>query len=134
MKNTQKVVSEMTGIPQSTISYVSRGLRELPKIYTTTMRNFYQRDAYATLKETGFSATQANRFKWYVPETVLDVTEIITDKVNSMAVGYVGHKTEGIGGEFTQEQLRGFFDEGVEKVKEGLRKSYKTFEQWDNYF
>lgn len=60
---TQKGISEITGIPQSTLSYVVNEQRELPTKYENTLYNAYRSTAYGRLKDSGLSTIEANRFK-----------------------------------------------------------------------
>lgn len=62
-KYSYRYISEYTGIPISTISYVVRGERVLGAQYLQNLGSFYQREAYATLRARGYSAITARAFR-----------------------------------------------------------------------
>lgn len=69
----QSQISAQTGIPRSTIGFYARGERRAPLDRQRTIRNLYQRTAFAALREQGLSSTQARRFSWYRPERVREI-------------------------------------------------------------
>lgn len=125
---TQSWTAKEIGVSQSTISRWSRGLTKISNEYANPIRNTYQREAYNVLRDTGASYHQARRFAWYTPETVLDVENQLTEKVNFLATGWAGKKANKIGGEFTLKQLELFAEEGIDIVKDALRQSQEPLE------
>lgn len=132
-KNTQSYVSQQTGIPQSTISYVSRGLRELPSIYDRAMRNFYQREAYRRLYAGGVSSYQADRFKWYVPDSVHTQLNNLFEKINFLATGALASTLEGLNYIPTDKEYISLFELEKELMKQSTRKSSKPLESIFDY-
>jgi len=62
-------VAAQSGIPRTTLWRAQQGIKPLPKKYTASLRNTYQRDAYKRLHDSGFSATNAKNLSWYSPES-----------------------------------------------------------------
>jgi hypothetical protein len=60
--NTQSYISSETGIPQSTLSYVIRGERNLPLQYYDAVNSLYSREVSKRLIDLGAPEHQANRF------------------------------------------------------------------------
>lgn len=131
--NTQNEVSLKTGIPQSTISYVSRGIRDLPVEYQTTLRNAYQREAYAQLKNIVPNTTNANRFKWYAPERVNEVMIGMKNMIEQYSYGAVAAVFKSLGRDPTKEEIETALPAAQESVVKGLAKSPNSYEEWEDY-
>lgn len=129
MEKTQSWLSKASGVPASTLSYVARGLRDLPKQYRDAIRNVYQGEAYQRLKFSGASTTQANRFKWYVPETVLNVQSSYMTKALDWTTGVVGAKLRGLGRSATEKEILSIWQESYDSVKEGMQESKQPYER-----
>ena len=56
-------IREVTGVPESTISYVIRGERKLPGQYFLNVRSMYSRTIYAELRSAGATPEVAARFR-----------------------------------------------------------------------
>jgi hypothetical protein len=129
MTRSQAWLSEASGVPRSTLSYVARGLRELPAQYRESIRNVYQGEAYGNLRMSGASSTQANRFKWYVPETVLNVQSSYGLKAMEWTVGVIGSKLKGLGRPATEQEVLNLWDESYEDVIDGMQQSKEPYER-----
>ena len=129
----QAWVSRETGIPKSTLSYVARGIRALPKQYELANRNVYQREGYRRMEETGVSANQARRFSWYVPEKVTNVISTVNEKVKYLKVGYLGQKEHALGRSTLPGERKAILKEADVAIREGLRQSPYTYEEWERY-
>lgn len=125
----QSWISRETGIPRSTLSYVARGLRELPQQYKTTLTNTYGREAYAQLRNSGLSSYQANRWKWYIPETAQSVIDNTILKVKELTTYWIGKRNYALGRNLTESEIASQWDETEEEVKDALRKSQKPTEE-----
>lgn len=126
---TQVEVSEVTGIPQSTISRVKNGQIELPSKYTSTLRNYYQREAYSDLRISGASATQAKRFSWYVPEIVTDVVSTLKDTLNMLSTAWVARESMADDIYWTEDEYLAAKEEAEKSILEAMQKSEKTIEE-----
>lgn len=126
---TQQWVSSITGIPQSTISRVKNNYMNLPKQYTSSLRNTYQREAYSNLFASGASASQAKRFSWYIPETVLDVQSTLQDTRSMLEVAWIARKNMETGELLSGSALEEELSIARESILETLHKSKKTMEQ-----
>jgi len=133
MRKSQAWLSEASGVPRSTLSYVARGLRELPKQYSSSIRNVYQSEAYYNMKASGLSTTQANRFRWYSPETVLNVESTISMKINYCTLGAIGKKLQGLGRPATEEEVLSLWEEAHDAVFEGIQESKEPYEDIMKY-
>lgn len=118
----QAEISRQTGIPQSTLSYVLSGERELPDKYKKATRNIYQRTTYRQLRDTGLSATQARRWSWYSPPTVTKVWSEVGDVVDKLVNyrfeaynDYLKRTGKWISDANTRERLRGAMEEALRK-------------------
>lgn len=125
---TQTLVSKITGIPQSTISRVKNGQIPLPSKYTSTLRSFYQRTAYADLRAFGASSIQARRFAWYIPETVTDILDTLEETKNMLTTHWVALRTVEEGRVFTPEELILEKESAEQSILEAMRKSKKSIE------
>lgn len=67
---TGQEISSNTGIPNSTLSYVIRGLRTLPSRYLKPTRLFYTRSAYRALRNVGLSVDLARRYRGLAPSSL----------------------------------------------------------------
>ena len=125
-QTTQAEVSRETGIPSSTLSYGSRGLRDVPSSYTNDLRNYYQRQAYERARVAGVNVTSARRISWTSPENVTMKIAQFNDKVLSFTEGVAAGRIEAYENEFgkaTQPVIDSIFAESYTSVVEGLRKS-----------
>jgi transcriptional regulator with XRE-family HTH domain len=117
-----------TGVPVSTLSYVTRGLRHTPKAYSSGIRNAYKSESYYHLKETGFPATQANRFRGYAVNTIRELSNKMNVMIESLGKGAADQLFERSGFLYTfrREQI---IEEMKQKVKEGIEKSDIPWEE-----
>jgi hypothetical protein len=57
-------IRELTGVPESTISYVIRGERKLGAQYILNVRSAYSRTVYRELRDAGASVYVARKYTW----------------------------------------------------------------------
>lgn len=126
---TQIAVSKITGIPQSTISRVKNGQIPLPKKFTATLRNYYQKEAYGTLRAVGSSSTQARRYSWYIPEIVMDVERTLTETREMLSVAWVARLEYESSEVWDSSRVKLEREEAQAKILETMRKSKKTIEE-----
>lgn len=129
----QTEVSVMTGIPQSTISYVSRGLRDLPEQYKPSLRNAYQREVYATLNSIVPNKVNSNRWRGYAPNTVNDVIKGMNDMIELYSYGAVSSIFKVLGREPTSDEIMTALPAARQSVIDGLANSPKSYEDWSDY-
>lgn len=101
-------IAAQTGIPRSTVGFVRRGERDLPSKYQTTLRNAFQREAYARMRETGFSTTQARRYSWYSTEQIsyrISEMRLLVDRFTAGAVGMSIAKARAAGQSYDEDVL-----------------------------
>lgn len=126
---TQTVVSKITGIPQSTISRVKNGQITLPRKYTSTLRNYYQKTAYGDLRSSGSSATQARRFSWYIPEHVTDVISTLDNTREMLTTAWVAREKSLHPELWEGTELETMRLEAEQTILESMQKSKKTVEE-----
>ncbi len=126
-------IAQETGIPRSTVGFVRRGERDLPDSYSNIMRNLYQRESYDRMKQIGFSAAQANRFRSYAPATVLDYMAEVSNKIETLATGLAIELRASDEASGIQRPWREYLDEARESITKGFQNSLKPKEDWDNY-
>lgn len=126
-------IAKSTGIPRSTVGFVRRGERFLPSKYSLPLRAGYEREGYRRMRATGFSRAQADRFKWYAPESVgLKISEMKLT-VNKLTLGVTGQQIEKLkreGKSFDRDDIWG---ETKIKIIEGLQRSKKPVEDIGEY-
>jgi len=132
-KTTLTNISQSTGIPVSTLSYVSRGERNLPSKYITPLRNFYQRTSYQLMRTAGISVNQAHRFSWYQPEKVQLVLTEFETKIKYLTEGYVANYKKYIDGEIDDNQVLELWYDGEKAIREGIEESEEPYEKWLEY-
>ena len=126
-------ISQASGIPIETISYVRSGEWKLPAQYTASLRNLYQREAYTAMRDVGFSYHQARRFSWYTPERVTDVTARMEHTIEELAVGRTGvqiDRLEKLGLPYSAEEE---YAKSYQIMVEAIRKSPKPVEDIEKY-
>ena len=126
-------ISRASGIPASTIGYVRRGERELPREYYTTMRNLYQRESYRELREQGFSSHQARRFSSYAPEAVTTNIGKMKEVIEELATGRAGSMADKYEKEGIWYDPISLYDESVVKIREGIQRSHEPMEEIERY-
>lgn len=126
-------IARQTGIPRSTVGFVRRGERTLPAEYGAELKNYFQREAYSDLRDTGFSYHEARRYSSYAPETirsVQDEMDFIVDRLSTGRAGYIQRQREALGEVFDWDDEK----EGImEDVRESLRQSRKAWFEIRDY-
>lgn len=129
LKNyTQKAISQLSSIPTSTLSYVVRGLRNLPGKYNSILRNLYQRTVMYNLKSLGASYYIRKRFSWYIPERVQQVEQIFFNLVENKASEYINRKFLQSGQSLSDEEMTDLYGKTKEGIIESLLKSGKSYD------
>lgn len=130
----QTWIAEQTGIPRSTVGFVLRGERTLPSEYALSARSLYQREGYSRMKAEGFSASQADRFKWYTPESVNLKIGIMKEIVTTSTAMVVGQRMARDQKQGIFNSLTSYWEKAKEDVQEGFRQSKKTMDDWEKYY
>lgn len=129
----QSDVVGMTGIPASTLSYVSRGIRTLPVVHEKALRNAYQREARFRMEDSGFSGSQRNRFASFAPSTVRKVTKDVQDKIEYLAWGTAKSMIARMATKGIILSTEDALEVATKQVKEGFLKSKWGYEKWMEY-
>lgn len=126
-------VSKESGIPYSTLWRFVNQLRDLPERYENSLKNVYSRTVYDNLRNLGFSSYQANRFRWYAPSSVIEREDIFKERLDFYTQGIIATKLKKSAYYYTEDEIKSIYENEIEKLKEGFRKSKKTYEQWISY-
>jgi len=126
-------VSKETEIPYSTLWYYQNGQRNLPDKYENSIYNMYTRTSYAKLKEAGLNATQANRFRWYAPDSVIKIETQVTEAVLEYSKYALGQKAAREGIIATEDWIAQNIDDYMTKIKKNFSNSPITKEEYVQY-
>lgn len=121
-------ISKETGIPYSSLYRMSKGEGDIMSKYNNDLRNAYSRTVYGNLRGEGFSSNQANRFRWYVPETVESYTMKWREKLTEWSKGIATNRMALYGETYSKTSFDEYFTEAYTDVLESLRKSPKPVE------
>lgn len=127
-------IARQTGISYTQVWRYSKGLISAPAGFNTAIRNTYQRTVYNEVRGLGMSTEQARRFSWLTPTKAREAETTMKDIVDKMTEGALtasGDKAIREGLSFDTEAMRKHYNW---QIKEGLRESTKTLEEWENYF
>lgn len=94
------------------------------------LRNLYERTSYDYLRSTGFSTSQATRFKSYTPDSMSEKADIVSDLIDRLSEGAYKWSTAKkieAGETFDSESL---YNEIQGSVIQGFQTSTKMYEQW----
>ena len=81
----QRAISRLTQIPQSTISRAIREQQILPARYVQTLRNAYARTVYSELRAQGLSTSIARAYRWRSPSILNQFMQESTTMVEQLA-------------------------------------------------
>jgi hypothetical protein len=97
------------------------------------VRALYQRESYAAMKEVGFSASQANRFRAYAPSSVLDLMREVSDKISELAWGLAIANKESDEDSGIFNDLESYYEDAYDDIRNGFENSRLSYEDWENY-
>jgi len=134
-QRSQSWVAEQTGIPQSTLSYVVNGLRELPVKYSSNVAETYLRETALRLSDDGLPLHQIPRFNSSDPDTVRSIENYVLETANKLAEGYAIRKAveEDIPDYQVEQFVADTILDSVQYITDSLRKSEKPIEEWEDY-
>ena len=126
-------IAQTTGMSWGTVNRIAKGLTLPAPRYAAAVRNMYQRNAYNTLCVSGVSSVQARRFSWYSPKAAGNVITVMDKKVDFLSKGWMGIQAEKRGLTFEELNTPEMWEMAREQIREGLRHSIKTYEEWELY-
>lgn len=129
----EREISRQTGIPRSTLYDVKNARYTLPEKYYTTLRNYYQRGAYDLLRSSGLSTKESDRYKWYAPQAVYDVLEIVVDIGQSLALQSTKRKCIKLDADLIEYDFDKIYQEKLDAIVRNMRKSKKPLEVLETY-
>ncbi len=127
-------ISNLTGIPRSTIGFVRRGERSLPSKYVRPLYDTYRRVNYHILRDEAFSYSQARR---YSSSSVKDASGVAVEMrmmVTQSTRGAITGKVTALEKKGILPDLRQIQKDMLAAVRKGYMKSRKDFKQWQDYF
>jgi len=126
-------ISQETEVPYSTLWYYANGQRNLPEKYENSIWNMYSRTAYSKLKEAGLNATQANRFRWYAPSTVIKIEIEVQTAVLEYTKYALAAKASREGIVATEKWIADNMGDYMAKIKKNFSTSPVTKEEYIQY-
>jgi len=132
-KFSMRQVAAFSGIPRTTLRRAMSGELRLPTQYRPQLRNLYQRTVYGAVREAGMSVDQSRRFSWRSPETAFITEGRMISLVDEMALGNVSRRAALEDVDLWSPRFNEIWDEEVEAVKEALRCSERSIEEWEAY-
>ena len=133
-KQSYAYLAKQSGIPKSTLWYAQKGIRALPKKYTSALRNTYQRESYGRLHVAGWSSTEARQLSWYSPESARLKESEMKMQVNKYTLGAVWQqawKARKAGVSFDQDAA---YEELKPKIIAGLQQAPQPWQSmWEVY-
>jgi len=130
---TQSTISEMTGIPQSTLSYVIRGLRELPVQYFGAVVNTFQTEAYRRLTTAGSPSLEAETVSRSTVDLARDKEQFIHTVANQLTMGYIIRSAVNDDAEITQSYIDDNWSTAYGDIVNSLRNSTLPVDDWKDY-
>jgi len=122
-------IANQTGIPRITITRVRLETRTLPSMYDAPLRNAYQREAYSRLFDAGASSYEARRFSWYSPSRNRELVEKLNRRVIDYAGGAAAARINTLTSEGKPIVFESVFQEEIQRVKEGIKRSRAPLEE-----
>lgn len=122
-----------TEVPYSTLWYYANGQRNLPEKYENALYNMYTRTAYANLKAAGLNAVQANRFRWYAPESVLKIEVQVQTALLEYAKYGLARQAMKQGIIATEDWIAANIEDYMTKIKKSFSTSPITKEEYIKY-
>lgn len=120
-------ISTETGIPQSTLSYVTRGLRSLPDQYKQSTINAYKRSTTSYLKEARFPQRTVSRFRGYAPDTLRGLKEELSVMKHALSEG-AARQLFNVSWIKSPKTFQDYFDEMLIKIESGIEMSELDFD------
>ncbi len=131
--NSERGISDLSGIPRSTIYDFKNNIRNLPDKYTSSLENLYHRQAYSNLRDLGMNTDQANKYSKIIPTSLEPIEQRMNEIVNYLTDGLVTQRKKNMkeGVDYLNEYQ--LYNETKESIKDGLRNSQKQLIDWENY-
>ena len=122
-------VSEALGVPRSQVMRTARGTDTLPVGRNLILNNYFRREAYARLRQSGMSASSARRFSSYSVSRIQQESKKVNDVVEIIALSRVAEYAEYLkqigqysSWEDTMNKLR-------QSIAKSIAKSHKPIER-----
>lgn len=126
-------ISDETGIPVSSVSYVTRGLRSLTTSYDVGLRNAYKRSTYTYLRNNSFDTSNSNRFRGYSVSTLREVSSQMNQMIQGLANGaylQIYRYTQ----DRDQVNWNEVYNDMVTRISDGMSNSQVPHEEkWQDY-
>lgn len=131
---TRGEIQSVTGIHWKTQEAILKGTVDIATEFKNPLRNLYGRVAYSEMRVTGFSVSQASRFRYSDPTVMSGRINTVSNLVKDLAKGSLSSQIEREGVTYTTGQYASKLSDRIESVLEGMQQSTKVYEQWiDEY-
>ena len=124
----QSAISELTGIPRSTLSYVLRDQRSLPSKYIESTRDNYLADAFERLVEHGAPFKTSSTFLNSPVSTIRKTLDDLDEVANFITEGRVASFSYQTGQTLTANQVNDMIGQVHEDVLQSMRFTSKNVE------
>lgn len=131
--HTQTWICQETGIPQSTLSYVLSGQRDLPVEYSISVTNAYARTVYQIFRGYGFSPDEARSYRYSAPNTVTSKENDIIEKLNDLALGHIARFYPDLYDNQDSEEFDKILQSVVKDITEGLEYNRTSMADFFDY-
>ena len=126
-------VARETGIGSKALRQIRSGKVAPSEDFKRQIKNTYHREAYARLRETGFSPKNARIYSQYRPELASAYQMQMSLKIGDLTIGKVAERLETKGLKTTQRNIDRYYDETFEGITKGISNSDLSFEEIQDY-
>ena len=131
---TQSTIAQTTGIPQSTLSYVTRGLRDLPEKYHAAVYAMKNTTAYSQLFNLGVPPDQAALISLEPVASLSNRESYLIAVADKLTVGYIESVSRDSDEQLTDQQyIDKYYESAHRNIIDSLRRSTKPIDEWDDY-
>jgi hypothetical protein len=121
-------MEEETGVSDTTLWRIANQDISVSDEMYTDITNAYRRQAYSRLREVGLSSYEANRWRWYTPNTVLTVESTMSFIVDKWSYGVALNRLARLPAVASDETIASVFEKARQDVLEGISESEKPYE------
>ena len=127
---TQTTISNLTSIPQSTLSYVVRGLRDLNSMYYAAVYKVWAALSYSNLFNLGAPSYYASLLSHENVTAVKNAESYITQVADALTMGYIVRQAAIDDEEIDQDYIDEKWAVAYNDIINSLRASTKPVKEW----
>jgi hypothetical protein len=123
-----RTIEKETGVSDTTLWRIVNEGANVSDEMTTSIRNAFNRQAYSRLRDVGLSSYEANRWRWYTPNTVMSVESTMSLIVDKWSYGVALNRLARLSVVASDETIASVIEEAKKDVLQGISESGKPFE------